>query len=355
MTSYTPKGNYPYPVPTDAVTDYPTSAATFAGYVDNLPNRNAIINGQFTISQRGVSFGNPATGTYNLDRWRFDYDGTGGTRNISPSGISTGSQIGGMQAKTAALITLTTGSTGGTYQRFAQRIEDVRTFAGETVTLSFWAYSNATKTVTVRAVQNFGTGGSPSAEVTTAIGTATTYSTTNVRKTFTFNLPALTSKTIGSSENSYLEIHLDFGTQTGVFNIWGVQLEQNNTATALERRPIQQELALCKRYYEKSFPQGTTPANAVDANQPIYATNVTLGNGYSTFIYYSVEKRGATVITAYNASGGTASTWRWYNAAGGTADSFQTNNSNTLGFNAQRPTDTTRTLGAGHWTSESEL
>lgn len=250
MTSYTTKGSYPYPDPTDAVTDYPSTASTFAGYVDNLPNRNAIINGQFGIWQRGGTFTNPATAAYTADRWRWDFDGTGGARTITQAVQTAGTTIGGMQARNVAQILITTAPTSGTFQRFAQRVEDVRTFAGETVTLSFWCLSTVGgKSITAKAVQNFGTGGSPSAAVTTTIGTATT-STAMVRKSYTFTMPALTSKTIGTAEDSYVEIHLDFGTQTGTFQIWGVQLEQNSTATALERRPIQQELALCQRYYE---------------------------------------------------------------------------------------------------------
>jgi hypothetical protein len=154
-----------------------------------------------------------------------------------------------MQARNVAQILITTAPTSGTFQRFAQRVEDVRTFAGETVTLSFWCLSTvASKTITAKAVQNFGTGGSPSAAVTTTIGTATT-STAMVRKSYTFTMPALTSKTIGTAEDSYVEIHFDFGTQTGTFQIWGVQLEQNSTATALERVGYIDELRRCQRYY----------------------------------------------------------------------------------------------------------
>ena len=252
MSNVTPKGNYPYPDPSDPVSDYPATASTFAGYVDNLPNRNLIINPLFDIWQRGTSPATTTSGSYTADRWRLDWDGTAGTRAVSATTPTLGSSIGGMQPYRAANINVSTLATGQSFMRFAQRIEGVRSLAGETATLSFYVSSTvAPKTVTIRAVQNFGTGGSPSSAVTTTIGTATT-TTSYVRKTFTFTVPALTSKTIGTNGDDYLEIHFDLGTQTGTFNFWGVQLEQNNTATALERRPIQQELALCQRYYEVS-------------------------------------------------------------------------------------------------------
>jgi hypothetical protein len=250
MSNVTPKGNYPYPDPSDPVSDYPATASTFAGYVDNLPNRNLIINPLFDIWQRGTSPATTTSGSYTADRWRLDWDGTAGTRAVSATTPTLGTSIGGMQPYRAANINVSTLATGQSFMRFAQRIEGVRSLAGETATLSFYVSSTAApKTVTIRAVQNFGTGGSPSSAVTTAIGTATT-TTSYVRKTFTFTVPALTSKTIGNNGDDYLEIHFDLGTQTGTFNLWGVQLEQNSTATALERRPIEQELALCQRYYQ---------------------------------------------------------------------------------------------------------
>lgn len=40
------------------------------------------------------------------------------------------------------------------------------------------------------------------------------------------------------------------GQQSGTFDIAQVQLEQGPSVTRFERRPIQQELALCQRYYQ---------------------------------------------------------------------------------------------------------
>jgi len=315
MTSYTTKGSYPYPDPTDAVTDYPSTASTFAGYVDNLPNRNRIINGTFDIWQRGQSLGTLATGSYTADRWRLDYDGAGGTRTVGPSGYGAGVTIGGMQPRLVPNITLTNAGTS-TSQRFGQRIEDVRTFAGETVTLSFWCLSTvAPKTITAKAVQNFGTGGSPSAAVTTTIGSVTT-TTAMVRKSFTFTVPALTGKNIGTNEDSYLEIHFEFGSQTGTFQIWGVQLEQNTTATALEREPIQQTIAKCQRYYCKTFNLTTAPAAGAGQQGAIFASRAyaSLIQTYMVTWFFPVEMRVAPNASSYNPS--TAGQTGWYDEGG---------------------------------------
>jgi hypothetical protein len=50
------------------------------------------------------------------------------------------------------------------------------------------------------------------------------------------------------------------GTNGATFYITGVQLEVGTSATGFEYRQFGQELALCQRYYFKTFQQGTAPA-----------------------------------------------------------------------------------------------
>jgi hypothetical protein len=248
MTNYTTKGSYPYPDPTDAITDYPATASTFAGYVDNLPNRNVIINGNFDIWQRGNSFTTPTNGSYTADRWRLSYDGTGGTRSVTMNANVGAPLTGGMQQWRTLNLQQAIAGTGQTSLALSQRIENARTFAAETVTASAYIWGD-TRTITVKLVQNFGTGGSPSSPVTTTLGTFAVSSVRN-RMKLTATIPTAVSKTFGTNNDDYLELVFEVGgTGSSSFYFWGVQLEQNSTATALERRPIQQELALCQRYY----------------------------------------------------------------------------------------------------------
>lgn len=288
MTSYTTKANYPYPAATDAITEYPTTAATFAGYLDNLPNRNRIINGAFDIWQRGTSFSNPATGTYTADRWVFTHNGTGGTRAIYRGTNAPGVLIDGMQARHYFQLQITNaGSPAATSQTIGQRVEDVRTYAGETVTISGWitnlgggvGYNSAT----LKAIQNFGTSGGPSSAVTTTIGTITVTGSW-ARFSATVTLPSISGKTIGTDENSYLEIQFDVGGGTGNLYLYGIQLEQNSTRTAFEREPIQQTLAKCQRYYVL-IAQGV---NAMISDWHYYSAT----EAYST-LRFPVEMRSA--------------------------------------------------------------
>jgi hypothetical protein len=277
MTSYTTQASYPYPAAADQLVDYPTTAAAFAGYLDNLPNRNRIINGLFDVWQRGTSFAAIVTGTYTADRWVYTQTGAGGSRSVSQQSNALGTLIGGMQAKQFLRLDIATlGS--ATAQTIGQRVEDVRTFAGETVSISCMIKGTLTGAVTLNLLQNFGTGGSPSATVTTAVGTYTPTASW-VRKTFTVAVPSITGKTLGSTADThYLELQFDAGNKTGQLDIWGVQLEQNTTATILEREPIQQTLAKCQRYYFRHIQPAQTGYGP--------ATN----NGY-TPVFYPVEMR----------------------------------------------------------------
>ena len=247
MTSYTTNAAYPYPSATDQLVDYPTTAGSLAGYLDFLPNRNRIINGAFDVWQRGGGGFIATDGMYTADQWRYAQTGAGGTHTVSRVDQPTGSTLIGNMNPRYYLRLSNTVIGSATAQIIGQRVEDVRTLAGESCTLSAWIKGTATG-ITAKAVQNFGTGGSPSSAVTTTLGTATP-TTSWVRLHVHFTMPSLSGKTIGTGENSFVEIQFDCGASLGTLDLWGVQLEQNTTQTAFEREPIQQTLAKCQRYY----------------------------------------------------------------------------------------------------------
>jgi hypothetical protein len=143
-------------------------------------------------------------------------------------------------------------------------MEDVRTFAGQTVTVSFWAKAaSGTPKFLTYLSQNFGTGGSPSAQVITAASSTQTITTSWVRYSATIAVPSISGKTIGTSGSNLNFSFLvscgsaagapfsDVGIQNNTFDIWGVQVEAGSTATAFQTATgtIQGELAACQRYY----------------------------------------------------------------------------------------------------------
>lgn len=279
--------------------------------------RNAIINGDFRVNQRGLTSGGTTTQLYSgYDRWL--WVATGGTVTYSAQAFATGNAISGYEPKNFARLAISGQSASGDFCLFAQKIEDARTFAGQQVTLSFWAKAaTGTPSIAVELDQSFGAGGSSSVQThITKIPITTSW----VRYTATFTVPSISSKTVGSGTDSYLGLNFwyssgsgtsartgSLGIQNNTFDIWGVQLEQNYQPTPFEQRPFGVELQLCQRYYEHNYGFGYAvgSASAYPYNQPTTAIN-----GYTTanqqkFIYTPLlcEKRAVPSITIYDTAG----------------------------------------------------
>ena len=217
----------------------------------NAAGKNAFINGDFGVWQRGTSFSNPTNNSYSADRWYVGLDGTGATRTVSQQTFTPGTApAAGYEGTYYCRYALSVAGTGNTLNYLGQRIEDVRTFAGQTITFSFWAKAAANKTIYSYANQNFGSGGS--ATVSTTI-TSYAITTSWARYYGTVTLPAITGKTIGTS--SYLDVFFDFGGgSTFTMDIWGVQLEATSTTSNFQTATgtKQGELAACQRYYYRN-------------------------------------------------------------------------------------------------------
>ena len=213
--------------------------------------RNKIINGNFDIWQRGTS--GFVGGVYSADRWRFDYN-TNDTITFSRQAFPLGQTDVPGEPTYYARATITAGNTGF-LNDFRQRIEDVRTLAGKTVTLSYYIRGSVNATVPSarqRLGQDFGTGGTPSTAVGTDLGSVSV--TTSWQKIVrTVILPSIQGKTLGTNNDHFLDVILTLPANvTGTFDIAQVQLEEGSVATPFEQRPIGTELALCQRYYEKN-------------------------------------------------------------------------------------------------------
>ena len=249
------------------------SATANVSSINNGPlagMRNAIINGNFDIWQRGTSF----TGSeYGADRW---FHGRAGTTHTATRQAFTLGQTDVPGEPTYFCRTVVSSVAGaGNFSLLLQYIEDVRTFAGQQVTVSFWAKADATKNIAVELVQGFGSGGSPSTGVT-AIGVSkVSIGTTFQKVTVTATVPSISGKTLGTNNNDNLALLFWFdagsdfnartdslGQQSGTFEIAQVQVEPGPVATPFERRPIGTELALCQRYYIGSNEEAYLGASA---------------------------------------------------------------------------------------------
>ena len=217
--------------------------AALIGSQTALSNRNLIINGSAIVAQRGTSFNSNNSIDYTVDRW-----GTFANGQITTTQETfTAGQTAVPNEPTHYIRWNVTSYSSG--DNFFQKIEDVRTLAGQFATLSFYAKSDTDITTRPRFIQDFGSGGS--SDVVTTTDTASI--TTSWQKfVITTAIPSISGKTIGTS--SYLEIELlrVTDTFTGQIDLAQVQLEVGETATPFEHRSFGDELARCRRFFYKT-------------------------------------------------------------------------------------------------------
>lgn len=218
--------------------------------------KNALINGDFDVWQRGTSFA--ATG-YCADRWRH-YTGAGsGAMTISRQAFALGQTDVPDEPSYFCRHDQTTGATT-TAANIRQRIAGVRTFAGKTVTLSFYAKASSAIALDVDLVQVFGTGGSPSGDVTANVF-GPTLTTSWAKYTASVAVPSIGSKTLGTNGDDHLALLIQLPLSTVVtLDIAHVQLELGDEATPYDKRSFWDEYRDCLVYYWKTFPYATAPA-----------------------------------------------------------------------------------------------
>lgn len=223
--------------------------------------RNALINADFGIWQRG----NPvsiATGVakFAADRWKV----TPGTGGLAACTCTRGLATVADRLIHGSRYFLHVNQSGvGTSPYMEQRIEDVTTFAGRKVVLSFWADvaslgSGTTLDVTLEFIQNFGPAGSadvvtagPMIQVPLAGGFA--------RYSGVVTLPSVSGKTwnvtTAAMFDHHLAVRLKFPSGlTFAVSFAAVQLELGAVASAQQFLPEAVELNRCRRYFQTSKP-----------------------------------------------------------------------------------------------------
>ena len=208
--------------------------------------KNKILNSDFSIWQRGTSF--TVDNTYTADRWRMTLSGA--TATTSRQSFTAG-QTDVPNNPTYFLRYAV--SVGDNFTRIETLNENVNTFSGQTITISFWAKGTnpAGGSLDVYYVQNFGSGGS-----TAVSNVAGTFSLTAswARYSFTYAVPSVSGKTIGA--NNYWQVDIrqpvgDTGVAAWTLDLANVQVEAGSVATDFQTATgtLQGELAACQRYY----------------------------------------------------------------------------------------------------------
>jgi len=289
-----------------ATTDTYTQSAVNNAFQANSNNftagKNKIINGDFSVWQRGTSVTGSGTETYSADRFLWVGDGSGGTRTFSRQTMGYG-DIANYEYPYFFRFNQSVAGSGASYNYLCQRIENANTFAGQTVTFSFWAKASASTTLpAIYARQRFGSGGS--SETSTTVASSIALTTSWQRFTYTFTVPSIAGKTVGTGSYLTMDVYHPINT-TFTVDTFGWQLEAGSNATAFQTATgtIQGELAACQRYYYREggqnayqgFTQGL--ANGATGFQFILNLPVTMRTkptslDYSTLACYD----GATVL-----------------------------------------------------------
>lgn len=278
--------------------------------------RNKIINGDFDFWQRNTT----QTGTLygSDDRWSNEVNMSTHTVTRVAHTVG-GTLVKGSQYFSSTAVVST--ANVGAYAVKAQFIEGVRTFEGKTVTVSFIAKADNPRSLAIEFIQSFGTGGSPSARIDAISPQKIALTTSFARYTATVAIPSISGKVIGTDNNDFLGFYFWFdagsnfnartatlGQQSGTFMIGQVQIEEGSVATAFDRRPLGTELALCQRYYEKSYARADFPGaiSSGGYQAKFFAmTSATCSNA-DFMLAYKVTKRSPATVVAYSSSSGVA-------------------------------------------------
>lgn len=242
-----------------------TGYATTQFVSDQLFKReNRIINGAFDIWQRGAY--RNASG-FAADRWFNSL--AGGTQAIYQGHFSPGEKLGRNNPRNFLRHEVNGLTNPDQLAATSINIEDVRSYAGETITILGWARkaSGAGNNMVAEMTQIFGSGGSPSA-ILAGIGSSTVSLTASWEPfAAVIAVPSMTGKVIGTNGDDRLSLNFWFsagsdynartnslGFQNIVVDLWGIHIRRGiyPASAALEYIAPSEvdEFPRCQRYYQ---------------------------------------------------------------------------------------------------------
>lgn len=306
----------------------PSTVAT----LQNIIGKNAIINGNFLVWQRGTSFSSVATNTNCADR--FKYIKTGAmVHNISQSSdIPTLGQAGVLLQNSMLVdcITVDSSIAAGDSCTINHYIEGYNfvNLAQKSLTLSFFVKATKTGTYCVSlrnqtddksyvaeyTVDSSNTWEQKTIPISATPSSGTWNYTDGVGLGLSFVLAAgsnlQTTKDVWQT-GAYLatsnQVNACDNTANN-FYLTAIKLEVGSVATKFENPTIQEQIEDCQRYFKKSYNINVTPGSITNAGA-VFCNTIGTQNGLRVYIG-GLSQRTASSITLYNPNSGGAGSWR---------------------------------------------
>jgi hypothetical protein len=291
--------------------------------------KNRIINGAMMISQRGTSFAGLTNGggAYTLDRWAWSESGA--STAVQTVSQDSSAPVGFVDSLKVLTTTAQASLASSNSYRLGQAIEGYNisdlgwgTANAQPVTLSFWVRSSLTGTFGGNIVNGAGnrfyvfsysinladTWEYKTVTITgDTSGTWATDNSSGIVIQFSMGAGSDYLTTAGSWGSSRVDAPTGqvnvAGTLNATFYITGVQLEKGSTATSFDYRPYGTELALCQRYFEKSYNQSIAVGAASGGSGSM--SIVCCGNTNRAFgnAVFKASKRADPTVTFYSTEG----------------------------------------------------
>jgi len=286
----------------------------------DVPGFNYLANSSFEVAQDGLG---PFTGSgYTFDQTRVQNVGT--TFSTTRGSFALGQALvdGNPEFFMQTVITSVAGAGNYFFHDFV--VEGVETLNGQRCSFGIEAAADAAKAISVEFIQNFGTGGSPSAMTATVAGKNTLSTVWGRQKFENILIPSIAGKTIGSNGNDCLMIRvwfdaganynsetLSLGQKSGTLYLACPKLEYGPVCTYWQKEDPAITWARCLRFYEVINATAIFP----------YIANPNCGAGQTVALSapFRVIKRATPTVAVYG-------TWSVANcgqpSAGALADSF---------------------------------
>lgn len=216
--------------------NYPTVSTTNAQPAIPSDITNFVRNPQFTFWDNTTVYSPILQSTsqtdFFSDEWLFFRSNTTAPITISQQLFTLGQAT--VPANPISYLHYTCGDATGageTYKRITQNYQSVQTLSGQIVSFAIWAKSSTGSSLNINIIQNFGTGGSPSADVTTNL---LTVNLTNAWTRYTVSklIPTI-SGTLGSNgdDKTILSLDLPLNTFSTSIDLCNVQLQPTSAIT----------------------------------------------------------------------------------------------------------------------------